>query len=306
MRRYHWTYLVLICLFYSACATNERSSSILSFHSVAAKLISTTPDLEHFFKEGPFSYEVRHNFVIRVNADEVLHSDLYLSEQSGKAPLLIFQHGNKANKDVHAEQARRAASWGFHAMVIEQPNHSRWILNGLVLADLVRMLYRWPNLLNSQFDRDRIILIGHSFGGSAVSIAAGSDCPVAGVILLDPALVSSAVQRYFEQIHVPVVLLGADPQIFQSRRRSSFYKMIQTDMIEVSVAGSTHNDAQYPNMFRWQQILGLEPEPKQELQEVFASAIVASSFSIASTHSTFYAWQAFRTHRDRFAKIQRK
>jgi len=299
-------YLLLACATLGGCATNQRSSGLLSYSGVASKILTATPDLDHFLKEGPFSYEIRQNFAIRINADEILFTDLYLSEQNGKAPLLIFQHGNKAHKGVHAMQAKRAASWGFHAIVLEQPNHSRWIRNGLVLADLVRLLYRWPDLLNSQFDRDRIILVGHSFGGSAAAIAAGSDSPIAGVILLDPALVSTAVKRYFENIHVPVVLLGADPEVFQSHRRSMFFRMIHADIIEALVAGSTHNDAQYPNMFRWQQLFGLEPEPKRQYQEIFASAIVASSVSIASTNSTYYAWQAFRNHHDRFTKIQRK
>lgn len=290
----------------SGCATSLSTSQYLSYSTIARKIFASPPSLDVFQKDGPFQVEVRKDFAIRVNADEILQTDLYLSEQSGKAPLLIFQHGNLANKGVHARQAQRAASWGFHAIVLEQPNHSRWIKNGQVLADLVRLLYRWPDLLNDQFDRDRIIIVGHSFGGSAASIAAGSDCPIAGIILLDPALVSDQIKEYFSNIHIPVVLLGADPEVFMSRHRSSFYRLIHSDMIEVSVAGATHNDAQYPNQFRWRQFIGLEQQPKREYQEIFTSAIIASAFSIASSHSTQFVWRALQKKQDRFVKLQRK
>lgn len=308
MRKYHSILLFFLALssLNLACATSSRNSSILTYHTVAQKILTRPPELDYFHEQGPFEYDLRRNFHIRVNADEVLTTDLYLSKQNGKAPLLIFQHGNRANKGVHAHQAARAASWGFHALVVEQPNQSRWIRNGMVLADLSRLLYRWPELINHQFDRRRIILVGHSFGGSAAVIAAGRDSPVAGIILLDPALVSPAVKRFFEHVRAPVILIGADPQVFQSRNRASFFRNLQTDIVEASVAGATHNDAQYPHLFRWQQLLRLEPSPQRNHQEFFTSAIIASSFSIASTYSTGYAWQAFMAHQDRFLKIKRK
>ena len=82
-----------------------------------------------------------------------------------------------------------------------------------------------------------MILIGHSFGGSAASIAAGSGAPVKGVILLDPALVSDKVVPFLKNINVNVVLLGADTKVFRSKKRSRFYKNINSDMVEISVKG---------------------------------------------------------------------
>ena len=57
---------------------------------------------------------------------------------------------------------------------------------------------------------DQILLVGHSFGGSASIIAAAKGARVRGLILLDPAVVHNKVVRQMRRVKVPVILIGAD------------------------------------------------------------------------------------------------
>ena len=265
--------------------------------SVEAISFSNQTTFDTFKKVGPYSYEVEENFSIRVSRDEVVNTDVFLVKSNEKRPLLIFQHGNKAHKGVHKEQAKRAASWGFNVLTVEQPNVKRWITNGKVLGSLTKLIYSWPQLLNNNFDRDNIVLVGHSFGGSAASIAAGSGAPVKGIILLDPALVSKKVIPFLRKIKSDVVLLGADRKVFKSRRRNKFYRNIKKNMIEVSIKDSTHNDAQYPNLFSLKQTLGLEHATNIERQNTFTSAIITAAFSMTKGNSLSFFYKEMKKKR---------
>ena len=265
--------------------------------SVEAISFSNQTTFDTFKKVGPYSYEVEENFSIRVSRDEVVNTDVFLVKSNEKRPLLIFQHGNKAHKGVHKEQAKRAASWGFNVLTVEQPNVKRWITNGKVLGSLTKLIYSWPQLLNNNFDRDNIVLVGHSFGGSAASIAAGSGAPVKGIILLDPALVSKKVIPFLRKIKSNVVLLGADRKVFKSRRRNKFYRNIKKNMIEVSIKDSTHNDAQYPNLFSLKQTLGLEHATNIERQNTFTSAIITAAFSMTKGNSLSFFYKEMKKKR---------
>ncbi len=135
---------------------------LITESSALAVTSDTTLNFDSFKDIGPFQYKVEENFEIRVSKDEIVKTDIFLVESREKKPLLIFQHGNKAHKGVHKEQAKRAASWGFNVITVEQPNVKRWLTNGKVLSDLTKLLYKWPQILNSKFDKENIILIGHS------------------------------------------------------------------------------------------------------------------------------------------------
>src|SRR5690606_36893860 len=145
-------------------------------------------------------------------------------------------------------QAERIASWGMHALVLQLPNEGRWICNGATIYKLVEYLRDGSNI-NPRIDRSRIILAGHSFGGSAITIAAGMGAPVLGLILLDRAVVHEQVKTYLIKLTLPVMLLGADRTVFRSRKRRYFYQYPRGDVREVSVRGATHDDAQFPSMF---------------------------------------------------------
>lgn len=300
----------VISMALSNCTTfnqhNQQDSTYASFEELKANLLNRKPDLRMFREDGPFDYQVLRNFDIRVSQDIKLTTDVYFANTQKQAPLIIMQHGNLAHKGVHENQARRLASWGMHTMVVSQPNKGQWVKNGHTLSNLVKLIYQWPELLDNRFDRQNIIIAGHSFGGSAIAIAAGSEAPVKGLIFLDPALVNSNVRRYIRRIHVPAVLLGADLTIFKSRKRKDFFRLVKEDIIEVSFKNATHNDAQSPNLFSLTQLIGIDYATDEDRQQRFMAAITASAFSMASTGHNDYAWSAFQSGIKRGYIIQPK
>ena len=290
---------ILVALGSSNCSTtsSERRGAVARFKGLSELkplLLSRRPDIEIFDGKGPFSFSETRDFQIPVTRSEIVSVDIYLTKQQEKGPLVIIQHGNRAGKDVHRDQAKRLATWGMNALVLSQPNRHRWIENGHTLSKLVQLLHSWPALLDHKFDPQKIIVVGHSFGGSAAAIAAGSAAPLKGAVFLDPALVSRKVVPYLQRIDVPTVVLAADRRVFQSRKRRLFFRNIPKDTVQVSVKGATHNDAQSPALFSFRQFVGIDQPARPDKQAKFMAAIVAASFSLATTGSTRYAWQALR------------
>ncbi len=250
--------------------------------------------MDTFLENGPFQIDVKRDYEIRVSDTELVVTDLYLAKHRDPAPLIIIQHGNLGDKSVHRNQAMRLASWGIHCLVLSLPNKGSWIQNGHTVARLTTLLHDWPALLGNRFDPNNIVIAGHSFGGSAVAIAAGLDAPIRGAIFLDPALFDDKIRDYIKKIDIPSILIGADRSVFQSKRRRDFYKLIKQDILEVSVRDSTHNDAQSPNLFSINQFLHLEHPTSLINQDRFTAALIASAFSLGATGSNLFAWESFQ------------
>lgn len=273
-------------------SVSEQSDiSAASWSIVVNKILSKTKSAQTFRKLGPFKVSKIEDYKLNINPKKSVTTDLFLPKHSSKSPLIVMVHGNKFNKLVHGRQCQRLSSWGFHCLAVEVPNRNQWLQNGKTIGQLVDLIHGYPNLISPRLDIDKIILIGHSFGGSAVTIAAGRGAPVAGLILLDPAVVHQKVKKYMQKIAVPVILLGADPTVFASRKRKLFYKNILGPMSEVTVTGATHNDAQFPsiNTVKW----GFDLRTTKNFQEIFLQSIIASAFSISSSADVDYAWKAF-------------
>jgi pimeloyl-ACP methyl ester carboxylesterase len=180
-----------------------------------------------------------------------------------------------------------------YAMTVQLPNRERWLENGATLAKLAKHWRLIERKLDPDARIDGLILAGHSFGGSAVTVAAGRGAPVRGLILLDPALVADSVKTYMKRVRVPVMLLGADREVFRSRNRFAFYRGMAGEMGEVSVRGATHDDAQQPSMFALS-TLGVDPFTTPEKQDTFTAAITATAFSLAATGGLDYVWKIVR------------
>jgi len=139
---------------------------------------------------------------------------------------------------------------------------------------------------------NRIILVGHSFGGTSVAIALAEGAPAAGSILLDPAGVGKDLPRFLRQVNKPVMLLGADEKASSTRDRGDFFRYIRSGIAEVSIKDAIHEDAQYPAELPLQ-LFASDPSTTEELQITFVSALTSAAFSLAYTGKLDYAWTSF-------------
>lgn len=264
-----------------------------SLGGLQSHLLDQAPSINRFRLRGPFAVAVQRGRLIRLSEKERFRADLYLAAPAEKAPLVIFLHGHDVSKEAHARQAAHLASWGMHALTVQLPKGGPWDSNGRTLARIVQLIHRSPDIINSRIDVNRIILVGHSFGGYAVAVAMARGAPVAGGILLDPALFGNAAPDFLQKINKPVMLLGADAVLSPVRYREYFFHYIPGNVVEVSVKDATHEDAQYPSETSLQNA-GVDPDTTEELQITFVSAMTAAAFSLSSTRALDYAWASFR------------
>jgi pimeloyl-ACP methyl ester carboxylesterase len=200
-------------------------------------------------------------------------------------------HGHNNSKEDHAFQAMHLASWGMHSLALDLPKRGPWIANGRTLAQLVDTIHRTPQLVDRRMDPERIILVGHSFGATAVATALGEGVPALGGVLLDPAGIGRQLPQSLKRITVPVMVIGADEDIRPTRNRGQFFRFIPARIGEISIRDTLHEDAQYPNEHT---LRGFEddPEDTEEAQIAFVSALTASAFSLAATGGIDYAWNS--------------
>ena len=184
------------------------------------------------------------------------------------------------------------ASWGMHSISLQLPSAGPWIANGRTLARIVNAIHRSPELIDSRIDASRIVLVGHSFGGAAVAVALAEGAQAAGGILLDPAGIGKDLPGYLKRVSKPVMVLGADEQVFTARNRGYFHRYIPRGVVEVSIKNASHEDAQYPSAASLQ-LFGLDYTTTEGLQLTFVSAMTAAAFSLAVTGKFDYAWTSF-------------
>jgi dienelactone hydrolase len=255
-------------------------------------LLSSKPDVAQFRFRGPFAIVERRDLEIPLDSDLTVEADLYLCAVASKAPLVIVLHGNNNSKEDHAFQAMHLASWGMHGLALDLPKRGPWIANGRTLAKLVDTLHRTPQLVDGRIDADKIILVGHSFGATAVATALGEGAPVLGAVLLDPTAIGRGLSQLLRRIDVPVMVIGADEDIWPARNRGQFYRFIPRTVGEISIRDTVHKDAQYPNPHTLRTFED-DPDETEEAQIAFVSALTASAFGLAATGNIDYAWNSF-------------
>jgi pimeloyl-ACP methyl ester carboxylesterase len=248
-------------------------------------LLSHKPDLDQFRLRGPFAVSVQISHELNLSTTERIDADLFLSSSAGKAPLVIFLHGYASSKQSHSYQAMHLASWGMHSLTLQLPNNGPWTTNGKTLAKIVEYIHRFPETVDSRIDVRKIILVGHSFGGTSVAIALAEGAPAAGGILLDPAGVGRELPNFLRQVNSPVMLLGADERVSSARNRDFFFRFIRGGIAELSITGAAHEDAQYPSDYA---------STSEALQMTFVSALTSAAFSLSATDKLDYAWSSFR------------
>ena len=234
----------------------------------------------------------QNNRELRLPGGERITTDLYLATPAEKAPLVIILHGQDSSKEAHTFQAMHLASWGLHTLTVQLSKSGPWAGNGRILAGIAGLIHRSPQAIDRRIDASRIILVGHSFGGLAAAIALAEGAPAAGAILLDPAAVGRDVPKFLQQIERPVMLLGADDELYATRNRGSFYRYIRGSIGEVSIRNAAHEDAQYPSEASLQNF-GLDPATTEEQQITFVAALTAAAISLSATGAFDYAWKSF-------------
>ena len=255
-------------------------------------LVQKPIEVDQFRLRGPFGVSKRDNIRLNYAPKAAIVADLYLSAHPDPGPLLIIVHGYDASKEAHALQGFHLASWGVHTLTVQLPKAGPWLENGRRLAALVRMIRQSPKLLDTRIDMNRIILAGHSFGGVAVSVALSEGVSVTGAVLLDPATKERGMPALLAKIAQPVMVLGADRQVSQTRNRDTFYRYIRRNVFEISMRDASHEDGQYPS----QSVVdgaGVDSYVTEEGQVTFVSALTASVLSLSSTGSFQQAWRSF-------------
>ena len=255
-------------------------------------LLSHKPDLGLFRLRGPFRITERRGMELRLSQNESISADLFLCAAADRSPLVILLHGHGNAKEDHAFQAMHVASWGMHALTLQLRSYGPWIANGRKLAALVTAIRQSPAIVNGRVDAMRIILVGHSFGATAVVAALGEGAAASGAVLLDPAGIGRQLPALLKKVNAPVMLIGADEEIWPTRNRAFFYRFIPAGVAEISIRDAVHEDAQYPTE---RTLRGFEDGPldTEEAQITFVSALTAAAFSLSATGALDYAWASF-------------
>ena len=287
--------LFYLCFFFSGCgSTNNKAfyKTRKTWHEFHHKIVTKSSTGRKFLQGfGPYRHKVYTDHQLVLSPKLKVKADYYQPCHHDESPIVIFMHGNRFRKEVHADQAKLLATWGMHSLLVDLPNTHQWIKNGSILRRVVKLVTRFPEALSSKIDIQNIILVGHSFGGSAAILAAQENPSVAGLILLDPALVHNKVRSAMDHTYAPVILLGADRLVFNSKKRFIFFQHLRGPMIEVSIKGANHIDAQSPNIHKVRWGISFSSHPLQE--HLFRSAIVTSAFALASPKHLKFAWDVF-------------
>lgn len=280
-------------LILSGCASFSVAPKPLPIaEPTVAKILLLAPEISRFQELGPFEVSEQLAREVTMDLDRTIVVDHFAAKTQDLLPIVIISHGNFSGKSAHRDQARRLASWGFHVVAIELPNRDQWLENGEVLRRFTEMLHNVPLLLGKNVDRDRIVVVGHSFGGSAAMLAMGSGAPVMGGILLDPAVVHDSVVTAMKKIDLPLVLLGSDPKRFVARGRKKFSENLSGEILEISVPRSTHDDAQGPSMYS-RSVLGFDPYTSSDRQKVFRSLLTVAVLGMTMSGTLDFPRQIF-------------
>ena len=285
------TFCLLVTLFGCAVTRPSAKQSLMA-SNLQDNIIVLEPDLRRFESRGPFSVMSRLDREFNLDLEQRVVVDHFFAKSKDKLPIIIISHGNFSNKRAHRSQAKHLASWGFHVITVESPNRDEWLENGRRLKRIADMFYGFPRMLGDNADARRIIMAGHSFGGSATILAIAGGAPAIGAVLLDPAVVNPDVVDAMKKSDVPVALLGSDQRVFTARGRHRFLKNISGEMLEISVPLSTHDDAQGPSVFS-QAALGVDPFTSDNNQDLFRSMFTVAVMGMSSSGTLDFSVKVF-------------
>ena len=225
------------------------------------------------------NYVLLENEALVINRDETITLDIAHPTNKSNAAIVLVMHGNHSKKEAHRNHILELAKNGFIGIALQFKNSGQWYQNGRLLARAIPKLKAGVKIGDQKIRSSNIILVGHSFGGYASAVAAGTYQQVKGVILLDPAMFDKRGPSFLAKITAPTIIIGADKKVFKSRKRDQFFQKINDKKIELSVAGATHDDAQNPSMFAISSY-GIDPYTSGENQELITNLIVDGALAL--------------------------
>ena len=255
-------------------------------------LLSHKPDVAQFRMRGPFAVIERRDLEIPLVSGPTVEADLYLCAAARKAPLVIVLHGYNNSKEDHAFQAMHLASWGMHGLAIDLPKQGPWIANGRTLAKLVDAIHRTPQLIDDRIDANKIILVGHSFGATAVATALGQGAP---------ALRRRASRSRRDRPGIAAVAAADHRSRDGDRCGRGHLAHPQPRAILPLHSGRGRRDLDTGHGPRRcavserahaPRIRG-KPDDTEDAQIAFVSALTSSAFGLAATGGIDYGWNSF-------------
>jgi dienelactone hydrolase len=165
-------------------------------------------------------------------------------------PIVIIGHGFARTNANVAGHAAHLASWG---MVVVAPNFpSRFApdhaLNGQIMRDLLAWARTGPAPIGAIVDARRSAYVGHSAGGLAAFLAAGSDPTVSALVGLDPVDNAGAGAGAAPRITAPTLVLGAVSNRCNANASADglYAALTVPSRWFLRVANATHCDAEDP------------------------------------------------------------
>lgn len=111
-------------------------------------------------------------------------------EWGSEGPAALLLHGITSNARTWWRVAPRLVEFGFRVVAFDMPGHGQ---SGETADHRIESVARLITQAASQLGMDRMLVIGHSWGGAvALAMAASTDAQVSRVALIDPALIGSA------------------------------------------------------------------------------------------------------------------
>jgi pimeloyl-ACP methyl ester carboxylesterase len=274
-----------------ACQVSRSESSDLvsvihdenarTFGQIEKILKNIRPNIDEFKHSGPIPINVETQLTLSLPGGQSLSYDSIAPKvKSASGPLVILIHGNRSYKEAHRYQAEHLASFGFQVFIPQLPTSEVWSTNGIIIKDFVDVLVK-------KEAENKPILVGHSFGGSAITMAAYLGTSISGLVYIDPAIFNNTVANLLWNTRVPAILIGADPRVYRSKKRWLFRQKYGGSFFELSVKGATHNDGQYPSMFALSHY-GLDPRVSEKNQKLISFLITASVFSLIKDQNHGY------------------
>ena len=126
-----------------------------------------------------------HAEVVRIKAFDTEASGLFLAPRpaAGRAPLIIFMHGNAELADDWIPEFEPPRTWGVGVLLVEYPGYGRapGAPSEKSITEAVQAAYDWA-AADPRIDSTRIVAYGRSLGGAAAARLA-VDRKVAALIL---------------------------------------------------------------------------------------------------------------------------